>query len=377
MIVYFFFFLFKIFPNFPKFWMDLEECITKMMISQQMLLNLIENEDKNEQHHELLFHFLESQKIICNRIDIQPLLHLILKISQNHYQTTNFYCKLEQILSSLEESIKKFFSNSEIFNIFKSNKRILLFLFEKNILKLDQYIYNKITQGRFKENYYYQYFLPEINSFKKLNETDKDIEKFRENRKIGQNHHYLYELIRNDSIVDFIIYMNQANISTNAVISTSIFETNSFLLKNKNTTLIEYAAFYGSIQIFQYLQNNNAELTPSLWLYAIHSKNEELFFILEENKIEKSIDKCLIESIKCHHNDFVNYFVDNNEINLNDYFVYLLKYYNIEYVKPEFIQKSFLFEYIKYDYTVFYKDLIYDVDINKIKKISNQNQMIF
>ncbi|KAK8889028.1 hypothetical protein M9Y10_033771 [Tritrichomonas musculus] len=167
--------------------------------------------------------------------------------------------------------------------------------------------------------------------------------------------------------------MNQANISTNAVISTSIFETNSFLLKNKNTTLIEYAAFYGSIQIFQYLQNNNAELTPSLWLYAIHSKNAELLFLLEENKIEKSIDKCLIESIKCHHNDFVNYFVDNNEINLNDYFVYLLKYYNIEYVKPEFIQKSFLFEYIKYDYTVFYKDLIYDVDINKIKKISNQN----
>ena len=57
-------------------------------------------------------------------------------------------------------------------------------------------------------------------------------------------------------------------------------------MKNKNTTLIEYSAFYGSIQIFNFLRMNNVELSPSLWLYAIHGNNAELIHLLEENKVE-------------------------------------------------------------------------------------------
>ena len=72
--------------------------------------------------------------------------------------------------------------------------------------------------------------------------------------------------------------------------------------------------FYGSIQIFQYLRLSNVDLLPSLWLFIIHGKNPELIHILEENKIEPELNNyqiCLVESIKCHHNEFAYYFLNN------------------------------------------------------------------
>ena len=95
----------------------------------------------------------------------------------------------------------------------------------------------------------------------------------------------------------------------------SIFETNYLLLKNKKTTLIEYSAFFGAIQIFRYLIQNKVELTPSLWLYAIHSQNAEIIHLLESNEIEPPENKSMknkyeaifIESIKCHHNSIADY----------------------------------------------------------------------
>ena len=47
-----------------------------------------------------------------------------------------------------------------------------------------------------------------------------------------------------------------------------------------NITLIEYATFYGSIQIFKYLLNNNVGLTESLWMYAVHGQNSEIIDIM-------------------------------------------------------------------------------------------------
>ena len=49
------------------------------------------------------------------------------------------------------------------------------------------------------------------------------------------------------------------------------------------TTLIEYAAFFGSIQIFKYLVKNGVELYPSLWNFAIHGNNPELISFLEDS----------------------------------------------------------------------------------------------
>ena len=74
------------------------------------------------------------------RIEIQELLYLIAKIANNHHRNSNFFSKIEFILLHFEKDIKENFLNSEIFNIFKFNKRILLFLLERDFLKIDQFI---------------------------------------------------------------------------------------------------------------------------------------------------------------------------------------------------------------------------------------------
>lgn len=67
-----------------------------------------------------------------------------------------------------------------------------------------------------------------------------------------------------------------------------------------------------------FLKNKGVELTPLLWLDAIHGKNSELIHLLEENHVEqvsvevKSYNGYTRESIKCHHNKIIDYFLKNN-----------------------------------------------------------------
>ena len=194
---------------------------------------------------------------------------------------------------------------------------------------------------------------------------------FYEKRKRGENDGFICSLIQKDSIDNFIIYVNKNLISLNSIIKPSNYETNNFLFKNNNITLIEYATFFGSIQIFNYLRLNKVELTPSLWLYAIHSKNADIIHLLEENQIKPkndSYNKCLIESIKCHHNDIANYI--QNQYLLEDstcnVLVDCLKYYNFHFTEKNLINESSFVYLCEYDYrmlvNIFLKET--DVDIN-------------
>ena len=117
-----------------------------------------------------------------------------------------------------------------------------------------------------------------------INEFKDYINSFEQNRQNGENDTYLSELIRNDSISEFISFVHQYNLLLSSKLRPSIFEMNP-LLNEREPTLIEYAAFYGSIQIFNYLKDNDVTLEPSLWIYIIHSNNAELFYFLEEKQI--------------------------------------------------------------------------------------------
>ena len=359
---------------------SIKDFLEKMIEIQNNLLDFIENEDNFNN----LQQFLNEQKIQDNKDDITLILHLITKIANNYHHLPLFFDKIDRILGFFQHEIQKYFSNSEIFNIFKSNKRILLFLIESNILILDKYIVNRILTNKYFKNDYQHYFFPEIRPFIKekwfpnygVGEDDELPENFYENRKKGENNSYICNLIQNDSVEEFIIYVNKNNIFLESSIKSSIYETNSFLIQKKEPTLIEYAAFYGSIQIFQYLNLSNAELTPMLWLYAIHGKNGEIIHLLEENKVEpddKTFQECFTEAVKCHHNDIAQYIKDNlvqsNERNvfnpLPDYF----GYYNFTFIDANQINGS-TFNYLcRYDYDILVEVLIRNgnIDVNSKK----------
>ncbi|KAK8835990.1 hypothetical protein M9Y10_040187 [Tritrichomonas musculus] len=216
----------------------------------------------------------------------EEILYLINGISVNHHRTPTFYPKIFKILIQFKDQIKNNYSTRDILKIFK-DKNILLFLLKEGILT--------------KENVDDKIFIENIEKYSNFNENEGPI----------------CEIIRKDSIDEFISYIEQENIDLSSKIETSEFETNQFLIKNK-PSLIEYSAFFGSINIFKYLIGKEKEISGSIWIYAIHGHNFEIIKLLEANNIKPKKDNyrnCLIESIKCHHIEMSNYI---NEKYIND-----------------------------------------------------------
>ena len=345
----------------------------KKELQEKILKFVLDEEDANDEFNNLIEYIEKQIKVEENPEELKLLLNLISRISNNHYRHKTFISKIFKILSSLEQNIKKLIPNHRVFNIFKTNKLVLLFLFQKKIIIPDENIINYIiSQTKFNYDvYFYEEIKPYINKTKekiienKLTQLyQNSTEYFEENRQKGENDSYICYLIRNDLVEEFVIYVNKNNLLLSKKISSSIFETNSFLLKNQDkTTLIEYAAFYGSIQIFQYLILNNVVLEPSLWLYAIHGNNPELIHILERNNVElprKSYNDCFKESVKCHHNEMAYYFkniIDSIKMKYSIRFgfiknsmKYSFRYCNYEFFPAILVQKHLVYFYCKYGY---------------------------
>ena len=326
-----------------------EEEVTKGVIDkfaklQKSILMYLDEEklQENDRSSKKLFEILK-ELIDCDHF--KEIIHLIRTIANNHHRNHNFFTRMSNILIFLKEKINQTFSNTQILDYFSGNRMILLILIENEIIKIDQSIFQWLKKP---ENI--NYFFPEINAFYAGKEVELDEynqENYRiyeEKRKLGENEDQIAQMIRNDSLDEFIVYANQTNMNLDSKIIESNFETNLFLV-DKIPTLIEYAAFYGSIQIFKYLQMNNVKLTSSLWLYTIHSNNPELIHLLEENHI-KPIDttykECTLEAIKCHHNEIANYLF-NNKTEKVFYLSNYVEYDNFERLKEDsaFFSKKF------------------------------------
>ena len=107
-----------------------------------------------------------------------------------------------------------------------------------------------------------------------------------------------------------------------------IFETNDFLIKYKcvqgeffkdskeifNPTLIEYSAFFGSLNIFKYLKTQEVPIPKETFIYGIHGNNAEMIHFIENLKLELNTESYLEmmkESIKCHHSLLCKYLQNN------------------------------------------------------------------
>ena len=173
------------------------------------------------------------------------MVQLIVSIVNNHHRFQNFISKVERVLRHFKQDLQKYFSNSEIFNIFKDNKRILLFLKKEKMMIIDEHIFSIITSSEYVRKNYCEYFQPEIKPFlteeniekygsenkslkdnKFIERMNKEVEEdFYEKRREGLNDDCLCELIRNNEIEEFIRFTEQRNLSLEICIKKSIFET--------------------------------------------------------------------------------------------------------------------------------------------------------
>ena len=360
--------------------MKMQEYIEKKKEFYDSLLEFLENIEYDVDYFQGFIKIIKQEKLEDDCQEFEEFLRLLNNIINYHHRNENFIIKVEQIFDYFSVFIRKNFTNLRIFNIFKNNKIVLYILITRKIIVLD----NDIIKVLFLENdsltkNICQFFFPEIQQVvkeslpieylvvgkKKIEKIEKDLlsqdenifNNFDQKRKIGENDSYICSLIRQDSIEEFVSYVNRTNYSISSEIKHSIFETNLFLIES-NPTLIEYAAFFGSIQIFQYLKFNGVELNSNLWKYSIHSQNSELIHFLEISQIlppNKQYEECLKESIKCHHNDIANY-IENNFITENelyqkeDFFSMILCCRNFSFFPSEFGKSDEFFYLCKYNY---------------------------
>ena len=118
--------------------MNSKDYFEEMKKIQENILDYLDYESNVEEKYQNLLNFFSKIKIHDNQYTIKSIFQLLIHISNNHHREERFFSKIEQILSLFKDDIKKYFTNSELFHIFKSNKRILLFLFEEKIMIFDK-----------------------------------------------------------------------------------------------------------------------------------------------------------------------------------------------------------------------------------------------
>ena len=142
--------------------MNVQEYLIQMKNIQSKILEFVENEDFNK---DSISSFIISQLNSDNIFEIKEILHLISKIENNHHRSQLFFDKIQFIIILLKEKIQKCLSNFEIFKIFKTNKKILLFLFEEKIIVPDKKICNFIRNDLSELQNFFSYFFSEFKKF--------------------------------------------------------------------------------------------------------------------------------------------------------------------------------------------------------------------
>lgn len=113
----------------------------------QNLIDFLDNERDDEEIFQNLKTILDDMKIYDNQN--QP----------------NFFNKIEKILLLFKNDIKKFYSNWDLFFIFKENKKMILFLINEQIINIDIQIARKFATPEYEQQKYSYYFMPELKPF--------------------------------------------------------------------------------------------------------------------------------------------------------------------------------------------------------------------
>lgn len=123
--------------------------LRKIKEFQRNILDFIANEGDLEDNFSDLKLKLDEYKIPYNQNDLKLILRFLLIISNNHNRSPNFFFKIEKIILYFQKEIKEYFSSKEIFNIFKENKRILLFCIKNELIVIDLNIATSFFQRKF------------------------------------------------------------------------------------------------------------------------------------------------------------------------------------------------------------------------------------
>lgn len=195
----------------------------------------------------------------------------------------------------------------------------------------------------------------------------------------GDQTSHICSLIRRDLIDDFIQYTTQTNYSLVTLIDPKLYSYHP-AFKRQKMTLIEYATFYGAIQIFQYLKLNGAELTQDMFPYSIYSRNPDMIHLVENNLIRpshKSIGQIINEAIKYHYNNIAKYLISNyTDKTIEEYYRIAFEYSNFELFLED-LNPGYMFLFaFEYDYWEIVEALAALEDFNPYQQLISKNHIL-
>lgn len=142
------------------------------------------------------------------------------------------------------------------------------------------------------------------------NDTQEIINKFIELRAKGENPDAVALSIRHDDIERLQQLLYQTNTPVDKKIEHSIFERFIFINDDYSPSLIEYAAFFGSIECFKFLYQKLESFPQNLSQFAVAGGNYEIIHLCEQEKIQFD-DESLMVSIRFFRSEITSYIEEN------------------------------------------------------------------
>ena len=156
------------------------------------------------------------------------------------------------------------------------------------------------------------------------------------------------KLIRKDNIDEFQEFAEKNNLDFNSKIEYSIIDYPTFNVRDAEKdmpTLIEYASFFGSGNIFKYLLLKNVEIGEKIMNYSVIGGNLDIIHILEDKNKTFSEDS-LINAVKYSQNEIADYLIQNHNIQISiNVLVESIQSFNL----PFFIQYFYIIKEKKFD----------------------------
>ena len=272
----------------------------------------------NNENFEEFFNYLHSSYFLKTKRAVRQLLFSIdslVTFNRLPLQYANAILKD----GLLKKVLKEMFTPNELIFVFEQNI-LLLTLLDEEIITI-QSLMDEVCGGKD----FFFFFFPEIKK-KDHKYYDESINKFQELlplkddnvhdvlRRKGQNEDEFACFIENDDIINFRKYFCLENHSPNDLIPYSKYLRHQFVnLEHCMPSLVEYAAFFGSIQIFKFLYLEGAKLTSNITFFAIAGGNYEIIHFLEENKF--TFDEADLKiAIQFHHDEIVEYIINNYDV---------------------------------------------------------------
>ena len=235
----------------------------------------------------------------------------------------------------------------------------LNYLFSKNFFSIES-----ITEVSFNSDEIFITFLPEIteydSEYSNLRESrlfeeeeNDELKEYYEfvksnpkdhflNRQLNYHPSSLHKSIREDDIETFQSILSKNNYDFNYRIKKSFYERLKMIM-DEDMSLIQIAAFYGSLNIFKFLFiQKNIEFNKNLLSYAYAGENIEIIHLCEQ---KCKIEKAYFQPIFIHRQDFLDYCIENYENEINNDEISMIK--NI--LKNFVINEDNIYEILNYE----------------------------